>query len=110
MASSRVGPGGGSALARGLCAGQCLTRLDVSDNPMTAEAAAALAACVAQQPNLTYLNLNDTALTDDGVTEVCRALAAAAPKLQELELALNEVRVICAWVWACVAVQDWHTS
>jgi Ran GTPase-activating protein (RanGAP) involved in mRNA processing and transport len=35
-------------------------RLDLSDNPMTEGVAEALAACLAQQPHLQHLNLNDT--------------------------------------------------
>ncbi|KAI8468546.1 MAG: hypothetical protein J3K34DRAFT_8402 [Monoraphidium minutum] len=91
MASSRVGPAGGTALARGLGAGRCLVRLDLSDNPMTPEVAPALAAALKQQPRLRHLNLNDTSLTDEGVEVVCAVLVGAAPELQELELALNEI-------------------
>ncbi|KAF6260413.1 hypothetical protein COO60DRAFT_1625705 [Scenedesmus sp. NREL 46B-D3] len=91
MASSRVGPAGGSALAQALGAGGSLVRLDLSDNPLTEEVAPALAACLAAQPRLQHLNLNDTGLTDEGVAVVCTALAAAAPQLQSLELALNEI-------------------
>jgi large subunit ribosomal protein L31/Ran GTPase-activating protein 1 len=70
-----------------------LARLDLSDNPLTAEAAPALAEALAAAPALTALNLNDTCLTDEGITLICGALAkpGAAPKLRELELALNEV-------------------
>lgn len=71
-------------------------RLDISDNPLTEEVAPALAACLAAQPHLTYLNLNDTSLTDEGVQEVCKALAGAAPQLQVLELALNEITPVGA--------------
>lgn len=78
------------------CAGGNLVRLDISDNPLTEEVAPALADCLAAQPNLTHLNLNDTSLTDEGVQEVCRALAGAAPKLEVLELALNEITPIGA--------------
>jgi Ran GTPase-activating protein (RanGAP) involved in mRNA processing and transport len=123
MASSRVGARGGSALARALCVvgRPTLRRLDLSDNPLTGECAADLAACVAHHlPSLEALNLNDTSLTDEGVALVCRALidggggaeggggfgrAAAATAsssssssssssplaLEELELALNEI-------------------
>jgi Ran GTPase-activating protein (RanGAP) involved in mRNA processing and transport len=66
-------------------------RLDLSDNPLTEEVAPALAACLAAQPRLAHLNLNDTSLTDEGVAVVCSALAGAAPQLQSLELALNEI-------------------
>lgn len=59
-----------------------LTRLDLSDNPMTEEVAPALASCIANQPSLTALNLNDTSLTDEGITVVCKALAGGAPQLQ----------------------------
>lgn len=68
-------------------------RLDLSDNPLTEEVAPALAACLAAQPQLQHLNLNDTSLTDKGVTTVCRALAGSAPQLRSLELALNEITV-----------------
>jgi len=68
-------------------------KLDLSDNPLTEEVAAELAACLAKQPHLRSLNLNDTGLQDEGVQAVCKALAgpAAAPQLEVLELALNEI-------------------
>lgn len=37
------------------------------------------------------LNLNDTSLTDKGITAVAIAIAQSAPHLEELELALNEI-------------------
>lgn len=66
-------------------------RLDLSDNPLTEEVASELASCLAQQPNLRHLNLNDTGLLDEGVQAVCKALAGSAPQLETLELALNEI-------------------
>lgn len=73
--------------------GSSLVKLDLSDNPLTEEVAAELAACLAKQPHLRSLNLNDTGLQDEGVQAVCKALAgpAAAPQLEVLELALNEI-------------------
>lgn len=62
--------------------GRVLVRLDLSDNPMTSEVAPALAAALAQQPQLRALNLNDTSLTDEGVATVCKGLVGAAPELQ----------------------------
>ena len=47
-------------------AGSALQRLDVSDNPMTGEAAPALAQMLGRHPELRALNLSDTALGDDG--------------------------------------------
>jgi large subunit ribosomal protein L31/Ran GTPase-activating protein 1 len=68
-----------------------LVKLDLSDNPLTEEVADELAACLAKQPHLRHVNLNDTGLQDEGVEAVCKALAGAAPQLESLELALNEI-------------------
>jgi len=94
MVSSRVGAEGGAALGRALAAGtKMLVKLDVHDNPMTEEAAAALATAIMAQPHLLTLNLNDTCLCDKGVSQIAAALqhATAAEKLETLELALNEI-------------------
>ena len=68
-------------------------RLDLSDNPLTEEVASELASCLAHQPALTHLNLNDTSLQDEGIQAVCKALAepGTAQQLEVLELALNEI-------------------
>ncbi|PNH05943.1 RAN GTPase-activating protein 1 [Tetrabaena socialis] len=118
FASSRVGPAGGIALARGLAAGRCLVRLDLSDNPLTAEVAPALAAALAAQPHLRTLNLNDTGLGPDGVAAVCGALLASyggggsapAQRLEELGLALNEVDPTAAKLRAKLATQHAHAE
>eukprot|EP00887_Chlorella_sp_A99_P001191 scaffold14.g1191.t1 len=91
MVSSRVGADGGLALATALAAGTSLVRLDLHDNPLTGEFAEDLAAALARQPHLHALVLNDTSLGDEGVGPIAAALAAAAPQLEELELALNEI-------------------
>lgn len=57
------------------CAGKCLQRLDLSDNPMTGDVAKALAAMLQHQPHLRALNLNDTSLEDAGVSTIAQALA-----------------------------------
>ena len=68
-------------------------RLDFSDNPLTAEAAPALAAALARQPALRVLNLNDTGLGPDGVAALCGGLlqsyAAAEGACRCLGLALR---------------------
>jgi large subunit ribosomal protein L31/Ran GTPase-activating protein 1 len=74
-----------------LSAGSSLVRLDLSDNPLTEEVAGELAACLAKQPHLRHVNLNDTGLQDEGVEAICKSLAGAAPQLESLELALNEI-------------------
>lgn len=57
-------------------------RLDVSDNPMTEEAAPALGDMLRRHPGLQALNLSDTALGDVGVSAVVEALHASADGLQ----------------------------
>lgn len=91
MASSRVGSDGGIAIIEALAKGTSLAKLDISDNPMTEAIAPALAATLPLHPNLLVLNLNDTGLTDTGITTVCAALQNSAPQLEELHLALNEI-------------------
>lgn len=66
-------------------------KLDLSDNPMTAEMADELAETVRQQPNIRTLILNDMSLTDEGVGCILAALQQSAPDLETLELALNEI-------------------
>ena len=88
-------------------AGRTLLRLDLSDNPLTSEVADSLSSMLAQQPLLRSLNLNDTSLTDEGVSTVCQAVGRSSPNLQELELALNEITVEGAVsVAACVSVKS----
>ena len=60
-----------------LHAGNCLCRLDVSDNPMTSEVAESLAQMLHSQVHLQILNLNDTGLEDEGVSTIADALVDA---------------------------------
>ena len=62
--------------------GEALVKLDLSDNPMTAEVAPALAEMVRRHPELRVLNLNDTALGDEGVSAVAEALSGSAARLE----------------------------
>ena len=82
---------------RMLSAGKELVRLELSDNPMTAEVAEELAETIRAQPKLQSLILNDISLcgddNTDGLAQICAALTASAPHLEELELALNEISV-----------------
>ncbi len=63
-------------------AGASLRSLDLSDNPMTAEVAPALAELLLKHPELLALNLNDTSLTDEGVSAIAQSLHASAGSLQ----------------------------
>lgn len=55
-------------------AGKRLVKLELMDNPLSSEVSGALAALVRGQPQLRILNLSDTGLGDDGVTELADAL------------------------------------
>ncbi len=56
-----------SLIGNALFTGSSLLKLDLSDNPMTAEVAPALADAVRGQESLQVLNLNDVALGDEGI-------------------------------------------
>lgn len=73
-----------------VCTGQCLQRLDLSDNPMTSEVAESLADMLKGQPQLRVLNLNDTSLEDDGVSTIAAALVDAGTCLR---LCMHHVQV-----------------
>ena len=49
---------------------------------MTAEVAPALAETLLRHPELVALNLNDTSLTDEGVSAIAQSLHASAGSLQ----------------------------
>ena len=58
---------------------------------MTVDMAEDLAETLEGQPEIQALILNDMSLTDDGVTSILKALGKSAPRLKQLELALNEI-------------------
>jgi large subunit ribosomal protein L31/Ran GTPase-activating protein 1 len=94
MVSSRVGAEGGRALVAALAGlhGGALRALDLHDNPLTEEVAGEVAPLLAAHPQIRALVLTDTCLGDAGVAAVAAALCGgAAPALERLELALNEV-------------------
>lgn len=66
-------------------------KLDLSDNPMTADMADELAETLKGHSKLKVLILNDMSLTDEGVGCILAALKESAPDLEQLELALNEI-------------------
>ena len=68
-----------------------MVKLDLSDNPMTADMAEELAETLKGQPRIQTLILNDMSLTDEGVVSIVEALTGSAPELAHLELALNEI-------------------
>ena len=65
-----------------LSAGKVLVRLDLSDNPMTAEVAPALGESIRRHPKLRVLNLNDTALSDEGVSAIAEALSDSPAEIE----------------------------
>ena len=94
---------GGSALIEALPCCTRLAKLDLSDN-MFSGCGPALAAALPQLPALVDLNLRDLGLADAGIQPVLAALEAAAPKLQVLSLAANELTSAVAGAVAQAAV------
>lgn len=65
--------------------GSSLVDLDLSDNPLTEDAADDIATVIDHHPLLRVLNLNDTCLGDHGVEKISSALAKSAPNLEVLK-------------------------
>jgi len=82
MASSRVGCSGALHLADGLCHSKRLLDLDLNDNPLTAGSVTGIGKLIELQSRLQAINLSDTSLGDDGVSQLADALIKGAPELQ----------------------------
>jgi Ran GTPase-activating protein (RanGAP) involved in mRNA processing and transport len=92
MASSRVGSDGGMALAKALATcGTNLRSIDLHDNPLTSEVAGALSEVILSHPQLSKINLNDTALEDSGIEKISLSLGRVAKNVKHLELEINEI-------------------
>ncbi|KAF9606411.1 hypothetical protein IFM89_025100 [Coptis chinensis] len=65
--------------------------LDMAGNEITAEAAPALAACIASKQSLTKLNLSDNELKDKGAILICKALEGHN-QLKEVDMSANKIR------------------
>jgi Ran GTPase-activating protein 1 len=95
FSGTRAGREGSMAFAKALSecpavqAGKLL-RLDLADNTFGEEGGLILAEVLSRQPLLTYLNLRDAALEDEGVQAVTEALVESAPGLTLLDLSGNE--------------------
>ena len=68
-----------------------LVRLDVSDNVFGKAAGKILAGALRSNSNLTYLNLRDSGLEEDGSIAVITAIADGELKVEHLDLSGNEV-------------------
>ncbi|CAM9972839.1 unnamed protein product [Ectocarpus sp. 6 AP-2014] len=68
-----------------------LERLDLADNTLGEEGGRVLAEALATQPSLTYVNLSECDLGDEGAAAVAKALSGTAPGVRELEFSYNEL-------------------
>lgn len=66
--------------------------LEMAGNDITAEAAPALAACVAAKQFLTKLNLAENELKDEGAILIAKALEEGHGQLIEVDLSTNSIR------------------
>ena len=106
MVSSRVKQMGGQRLAKALV-GKNLVSLDLHDNILGAETAGALAECLKNQPTLKHLNLSEACLEDEGVSLLAAALMQAAPALESLGLAANDITPeSCPGLARCLATKS----
>ncbi|KAJ9700269.1 hypothetical protein PVL29_005878 [Vitis rotundifolia] len=66
--------------------------LEVAGNDITAEAAPALAACIAAKQLITKLNLAENELRDEGAIQISKALEDGHAQLKEVDLSSNFMR------------------
>lgn len=78
--------------------------LEMAGNDITAEAASALAACIAQKPHLTSLSLAENELKDEGTIQISKALESPN-KIKEVDMNTNLIRRAGARVLAQTVVQ-----
>eukprot|EP00123_Amoebidium_parasiticum_P000894 comp11814_c0_seq1/m.6432 comp11814_c0_seq1/g.6432 ORF comp11814_c0_seq1/g.6432 comp11814_c0_seq1/m.6432 type:complete len:794 (-) comp11814_c0_seq1:236-2617(-) len=82
---------GVAALADSLVTNRDIESLDLNDNTLTLIGANALAAVLPQCPLVRSLDLGDCLLGPEGTAVVAKALAAAHPKLEMLNLSYNDI-------------------
>jgi Ran GTPase-activating protein (RanGAP) involved in mRNA processing and transport len=90
VVSSRVTGAGACAMIDALATGGSLTRLDLCDNGLEAEAGPHLGALLRASPRLEVLLLSECSLADEGVAALCAGLPAAKA-LTRLELCANDI-------------------
>lgn len=78
--------------------------LEMAGNDISVEAASALAACIAQKPHLTSLNLSENELKDEGTIQISKALEGHV-KIKEVDMSTNLIRRAGARVLAQTVVQ-----
>lgn len=66
--------------------------LDMAGNEITAEAAPALAACIASKKLLIKLNLGENELKDEGAIQIAKVLEEDHKKLKEVDMNTNAIR------------------
>eukprot|EP00592_Proboscia_alata_P003522 CAMPEP_0194373076 /NCGR_PEP_ID=MMETSP0174-20130528/21500_1 /TAXON_ID=216777 /ORGANISM="Proboscia alata, Strain PI-D3" /LENGTH=481 /DNA_ID=CAMNT_0039151953 /DNA_START=54 /DNA_END=1499 /DNA_ORIENTATION=- len=68
-----------------------LTRLDLADNTFGTEGAANLSSVFSKCPHLTYVNLRDCILNDEGANAICKSLWSIGAPLVHLDMSGNEI-------------------
>lgn len=82
---------GCKAIAEAISTLRNLVRLDVSDNVFGKKAGTILADAVKNNPDLTFLNLRDSGLEEEGSIAFIAAISEGGLKVEYLDLSGNEV-------------------
>ena len=82
---------GCKAIAEAISTLRNLVRLDVSDNVFGKTAGLILAAAVRNNPGLSFLNVRDSGLEEDGSIAVITAISEGGLKIESLDLSGNEI-------------------
>lgn len=102
--STRVGAEGGVALAEALAICSHVKKLDLRDNMFGVEAGVALGKTLSHLADLTEIYLSYLNLEDEGAEALATALKEAAPSLEVLEMAGNDITAKAApCLAACIS-------
>ncbi|KAG9457926.1 hypothetical protein H6P81_002434 [Aristolochia fimbriata] len=66
--------------------------LEMAGNDITAEAAPALAECIAEKQSLSKLNLSENELKDEGAIKIAEGLEEGHEQLKEVDMSTNSLR------------------
>jgi len=93
MPQNGIRPDGVAALAGAFKENKNLKVININDNTCTESGAKAIGMCLSSLRNLETLNVGDCLLKNSGALALAPELAADMPKLKEVIMSFNEIRI-----------------
>ena len=93
MPQNGIRPDGVAALAEAFQENKNLKTININDNTCTESGAKAIGKCLSSLRNLETLNVGDCLLKNSGALALAPELAVDMPKLKEVIMSFNEIRI-----------------